>query len=123
MRRLEVNYCLMRPSLNYKREPVVWPNAELTFQKNGSILLRVWKDDVEPESISEAWKELKECAESLAPALKYAGDFSVLSVSRGYAVYWYGDKDYKLQDEQDIIALIDSLRSGSDSKVYSQQCR
>ena len=112
MKRLEVKYILSRPSLIYAKESVSWRNAELNFQKDGEIIVKLWEDEVELEAISENWSILKERWKSLYMAVKYGGDHTVRGIGSEDALYRFDDKKFTVKNEKDIAFIIDLLRNG-----------
>lgn len=99
-------------SVNYEKAPVLWPNAELTFNKDSTIHLKLWEDGVDPEQLSETWERLKSKAESLRVALKYRGDHNIRLLNFGFSTYYFDDKKFILQNEKNITDTIDLLRHG-----------
>jgi hypothetical protein len=110
IRRLELQYFVNKMSLNYEKTPVSWTNAELIPNKDDTMNLKLWEDDVEPEQISETWKRLEEKAESFRTALRYRGDHTVRMLSFGFVAYYFDEKEFFLNNEQEIADAVDILR-------------
>ncbi len=110
MRKLELKYEIKNMSTLYEEALAPWHNAEFTSNMDFTASLRLWEDGIEPEQMSETLRRLKERAESFRVALRYLGNSAVEFKKAGWPTYYFDDRKFTPQTEQDMVIITDYLR-------------
>jgi len=118
-RRLEIEYHIDKMSIPYEEKTIPWVNswgnAEFTSSKDFTANIKLWKDGIEPERISETLKELRERAESFRVALKYLGNHHISFKEKDWPTYYFDNQELTIRNEEEIAILIDYLHGKRES--------
>lgn len=118
MRRLALEYEIKNMSTLYEEKMASWQDAEFTFNKDFTGLLKLWEDGIEPEQISETWKKLQERAESFRVALKYLGNRLIdFKKKNDWPTYYFDDREFTPRTEEEIAIITDYLRGRRESFI------
>lgn len=115
MRRLEIEHRINGMSTLYEEKTISWSNAEFIFNKDFTANLKLWKDGIEPEQISETLKELEKRSESFRVALKYLGNHLISFKKKDWPTYHFDNQKFTIRTEKEIAIIIDYLRGRRES--------
>lgn len=110
-KRLEFKCKCINISTTYVSEPILWPDSASEFEVSDDVTTqigyyRAWADNIDPDFLREARKEVEQRVESFVLGMRFLGNAKFSQVDECLSYVTENGEEYQITSDMDVEAII-----------------
>ncbi|MGB5157778.1 hypothetical protein [Desulfobacterium sp. N47] len=110
-KRLEFKCKCINISTTYATGPILWPDSASEFEVGDDVTTqighyRTWADNIDPDCLREARKEIEQRVESFMLGMRFLGNAKFSQVDERLSYVTEAGEEYQITSDMDVEAII-----------------